>query len=181
MEFNYQLEERDFLNFQLYFASKSPQIKKQRSTARILGAIVLFLMAILFFATNERFEAYYFLASTVIILMVYPYLSALALKYSFKKFVKNNYREECPKSIRLKIDHATIESIEEKGHSKFDIRDLTKITEIKNYFFIHTDEITAIIIPKNQLENTDNIRNYLSRIADDHNIPFDNEPNWKFK
>lgn len=83
--------------------------------------------------------------------------------------------------MKIILDEARIEIDSNKGHSSFDINNIQTITETGKYFFIATNQDKTIIIPKNQLNNPEEVAKQLKDYESSQQFPFIQELNWKWK
>ncbi|WNM18170.1 hypothetical protein [Flavobacterium capsici] len=90
MELEYSLNEEDYLTQQLYSASKSDRVKKQRFKSRLLVALIFISLSYLFYAKEDNFLMYYFAGFSILTFIFYPYYQKKALLQTLSKVYNRN-------------------------------------------------------------------------------------------
>lgn len=182
IELNYTLNEEDFLDFELYQASTDESIKKLRikEKYRIIG-LSLLCAFILFFDEDYRLYSYFFLGSSILFLVVYPWWSSWFYKRMYRKRIESIFNGYLPYPMKIILDETRIEVDSNKGHSVFDINNIKTITETGKYFFITSSQGKTIIIPKNQLNNPEEVIKQLKNYESSQQFPFIQVLNWKWR
>ena len=84
MTFTYILTENDFLQNQLFVASKSKRVKKQRIKSWITVSLVFLVLSFLFYESGNTIMTYYFLGLGILAVCLYPFY----LKWFYKRYYK---------------------------------------------------------------------------------------------
>jgi len=182
MEINFTLTENDFLQQQLYLASKSKLIKKQKKLARVFVTLILLLIGFLFYLNKCLVEACYFTSAGIVCFFIFPIYLKHYYQRLFKKYVNENLKERVgiASSIIFKEDlfETTSENI---GKAELNFSSFENIIEIADYFFITFKASGNLMIPKDKIENVENLRNKLITITEKQQIDFLSELDWKWK
>lgn len=102
MELHYTLDQNDFLQHQLYLASKSERIKKKRRKSWGMACLASLSLCYLFFAMDNNFLMYSFLGFTIFTALFYPlYLRRLYYKH-YQKYIADYPRTDIIEGV-LKI------------------------------------------------------------------------------
>lgn len=179
IELNYSLNKEDYLNFQLFAATKNPVIKKQRLISRFLILLILALIGFLFLNTNTLIACYFFLAA-VAFFLIYPLYSKWFYKRHFKKHV-DQFFDPGVGVISVGFDDENMYLADKKSNSSVKLRELLGITEIANYFLIQVTKANYVIIPRREVEDIEKLRDYLQKCSKKVDIPYSVELNWKWK
>ncbi|MFV0420450.1 MAG: YcxB family protein [Dysgonomonas sp.] len=176
------LSENDLLNLQLFFASSDEEMKRQRKKEkyRILGLSAL-CSIMLFFEEGYRTYSYFFLGSTTLFLLVYPWWSAWFYKRMYKKQVSTFFKDKIPYRITLVLCNEYIDIESPKGNSRIYINNIKSITETGEYFFIVTDQKTSITIPRNKVVNAKGMQEQLEYYKSNYSVLFNQDLTWKWK
>lgn len=183
MTINYVLNKNDYLQHQLFAASKNERIKKKRRNSWIMMCIVSFCMSYLFFSSNSDFLGYYFLLVGLLSVFFYPIYQRWHYQRHFKKHIeeqrKNIGNEEC----EISFDNQFITTNDRTGTSKINIDETEVIHETSSYFFLRLKPGQTLIISKNTLKDVDvdSVRNEFINIANSLKIEFVSDLNWKWK
>ncbi|MBB4800546.1 hypothetical protein HNP37_000585 [Flavobacterium nitrogenifigens] len=182
MELNYSLTENDYLQQQLYLASKSKLIEKQRKISRLLVFVLLLVIGLLFFITKNMFLAYYFGIASIICFLLFPFYLKKYYYKLFKKYVNENFRNRIGIVSKIIFKEDTLEAFSEGiGNSVINFSVFENISEIQEYIFIGLKTNSNLIIPKNGIENVAVLREELKKICNKIKIEFISELDWKWK
>jgi hypothetical protein len=182
MELKYTLTENDYLQQQLYLASKSKLIKKQRKMAKFLILIILLLICFLFYVNNDLWFAYYFGGLGIVCFFLSPFLLRKSYQKSFAKYVQENFKNRIGIISTLLFKEDVLEAYSENiGSSEVKFSAFENISEIKDYFFIALKTGVSIMIPKSEVIDVEAVRSELKMITEKIGINFISELDWKWK
>ncbi len=178
MKVDFTLDEDDFLEYQLYVASKSKRIKNKRRNLRVLVTLLYFVWAIWKFMQDDDILFSSLLAVFALLWFIfYPIYSKYYHKKHYKKFVQENYQERFFKPIELEINKEQIRSKDYIGEGKINPSEVEALIELRNRFFLKLNSNASLIIPKRDLKNIDDFKNAFKEL----NIPIKDEHNWEWK
>lgn len=180
MTLEYTLEQPDFLEFQLFSASKSERILKSRRNSRIVLPIVYFILGTLLFVFADIVFGVVFIGIGLAWYYFHPNFTRKRYIRHFEKYLNENYRNRFGKPISLKFGEEFIETADYLSESKMRIREVEEINEIKDYYFLKVSSGESLIIPKNRLNERSDFHQYISKLANDLGIKYNTELNWKW-
>ncbi len=182
LELNYELEEEDLLQLQLYFASKDEmQIKQRRKEKyRMIGLSILCGL-LLFFDEGYRLLSYFFLGSSVLFFIIYPWWSVWFYKRMYRKHISESMRAEFPYNTKLLLGSEFIEIETKKGYRHYDVKEMDTIIETEHHFFIVTSRQVSIIVPKHRMNNAEEVKMRLLRYKENNQVSFVEDMYWKWK
>lgn len=108
MELKYTLTENDYLQQQLYMASKSRLVNNQRKKSRILVFIVLLGISLLFYMIGNTLIAYYLAGYGVICFFLYP----IYLKFYYQSEIKDYFFIALKTGVSIMIPKSEIIDVE---------------------------------------------------------------------
>lgn len=181
MELNYNLNEPDYLHFQMYYASKNETITKQRRLSRTLVLVVCALIGILFFLERNMFVGWYFVIAGFICYIFFPKYLNWFYKRIFRKNIARTYKDIVPVHIWLRFDDEKVVILDRGRTTSFSIDKIEEIIELKDYFYLRMSAIEYVLIPKEELNNEDDIRLYLQGLAGKFSLTYSLELDWKWK
>jgi hypothetical protein len=179
MTLTYRLTEDDYLQSQLFIASKSERIKKQRTRRRIWTTIVLLVLSVVCF--NDGFLFYYFLIIGIMSALFHSYYTAFLYKKHYKKNVADIHKYSFNETSNITFTDEAIETADRTGTSKINLTELETISETGSYFYLKLKSGPHLIIPKAQLHNSEDVRTLLTTLSKKLNINFISDLNWKWK
>ncbi|MDH6310810.1 Ca2+/Na+ antiporter [Dysgonomonas sp. PFB1-18] len=181
IELEFNLNEEDHLNLQLYAASQNPLIKKQRKRRAFLISGLFVLFGIVSFYSLSSYAGCIYIVLGVIFFILYPFYSTWLYKRHFKRHVKQYYDQAASNHISMKIDDENIMTYDAKGESTIKIKSLIEIIEISDYFYLQLSKAAYHVIPKKKINSVELLRQHLIKCANAYNIPVTIDLNWKWK
>ena len=174
MEFEYQIKESDYLDFQLYTVSKSPRFFKKQNNGRYFLAICSLITASYFLYSKNMGMLAYFGLTTVVFLLFYPKYYKWRQKVHYIKFIRRNYRNLFDKSEVMEVKGKQILLKNYTGEGTINSADLDKISETKNHFFIQLKSGASLIIPKTELTDTSIFKKEIKKLG----LPYEVDLEW---
>lgn len=188
MTLQYSLDENDLLQARLYAASKNKRIKKRRRRNWILMTFGYLLWGCLFWSFYKRFSkneflhiacAFFILA--ILVAIFYPFYQRYYYKRFYKKRIikKTKNKSESPSTYTFNDDFIGVK--DDVAEAKMKLSNFEKISETENYFYLKIKNSSYFVTPKAKIPSVDEVRNKLSAIAQQFNIPYVSDLNWKWK
>jgi hypothetical protein len=171
--------ENDYLQYQLYTASKSKQGSKRRLFFRWVLTTLFLVLGALFHLSDEPIIGNTFLIASVLGFLVFPYLVRRRLQQFYLNHIKENYaaRLNTPSTIEFKGDF--VESKGANGEAKLKLSSLVEVNEIAQHIFIKTNTSESLVIPKNQLDYKQFLEE-LKTATQNLNLHWNKELDWKW-
>ena len=92
MRLEYNLNENDYLQHQLFTASKTDRIKKQRRKSWLLVSVTFFIISLLSYKNEDKFPFYGFIIMGIISFIFYPIYLRNYYRKHYQKFIKDTYK-----------------------------------------------------------------------------------------
>lgn len=181
MILKYSLNEFDYLEHQLYIASKSKKIKKQRLRSLLVVSISILIIAYFFYKDDPIFSIYFFGFFLIITIFFYPMYLGKYYKRHYKNYLLEHYKNRFNKTSTITFKESNFETSSFVGESKINYSVIEDIIEIPNHIFIKLQTGGSLIIPKSNIENPKNVKLELKKLAKKLNIKFVEELTWKWK
>jgi len=182
MELKYSLTENDFLEHQLFLASKTDRIIKQRRKSWLLVSFIFFGLSFIFFQADSMMMVYYFLAFGILSLIFYPNYQKKYYKKHYQKYIADTYKNRFDQIATIKFEDDFIETTDMNSESRINYSAFVEFIEIENYFFLKLKTGGSIIIPKKlKHENIIDLKSELVHIFEQNQIKITEELNWKWK
>lgn len=177
MTLEYKIDEQDFLDFQLFTASKSDRINKKKRNGWILLTIGSIVVALYFYLNENVAMTIYFGLVAIACGLFYPKYFKWKYKKHYKPYIKENYSKRFGQIEALEINNDYIFSKDKTGEGKINISEIERVDETDNHFFLKISTGLSLIIPKKELENVDELRENFKEIR----LTVNNETNWTWK
>ena len=177
MKLEYTLDDDDFVQYYLYTASKSKNIKKKRILMRFLIPFIYLLFSLWEYFKENIWLSSIFLILALVWVIFYPLYTRYRYTKHYAKHVNENYKSRLFKPIKLEVTSDYILGEDFTGETKINITEVKSLTEISNNFFINVTSNASLIIPKRDIFNKDDFKEEFIK----KNIPIENELNWKWK
>lgn len=170
----------DLLNCQLFIASKSKNVKRNRRKTWLILLGCSLVCSVIFYTNDNSFFFYYCVIISILVLLFYPLYQKSLYKRHFKKFVKERFESirDVEYSIELNEDNIIADS--RIGKVIINSSEISEITETKDYFFIKISSGDTLTLPKRYFSG-DSLSQAISRISQKHKLSVNNELNWEWK
>jgi hypothetical protein len=178
MEIEFSLSRADYIDFQLFAATKSERIKKNKRNARNrLPIIYLIIGTILLVVVEDIIFAIIFYLFGVLWYLLYPTLTKRRYAKHYEKYVDENFKNRYDTLIKFNLldNYELIETIDFEGESKFKTSEIEKIFEIKRFIYIKMKSGSHFIIPKYKIENIDKLRQELITMSKTKNFEIETD------
>jgi hypothetical protein len=153
MTHKYQIHEKDYLDFQLYTASKGARFYKKMRNGRFFLTLTSLITASYFLYIKDWGMLTYFGLTTLVFFFLYPRYFKCRQKVHYTKFIRRHYRSIFGQNEALEVKGKTVNLINETGEGQLKASEFTTITETKNHFFAGLESGSSLIIPKGQLSD----------------------------
>lgn len=177
----YTLGEEDYLNHQLYVASKSERIISKRKRNRFLLPIFYVLFGVLSLFTGLLLLGITFVVLAIVWFFVYPVWEAKRYIRHFKGFIKENYKPEENGESTILFDENSLLASDSGSEGRVNYTELKRIEETPTLFILRMSGVQAFVLPKNQLEEVESFRKYLKSLSQKCQIDFVQDSEWKWK
>jgi hypothetical protein len=176
---SFKAHENDFLQFHLFDDATNTGVKKRRSISYI-GVIIT--AAFLGFITYQKIN-HISVSTMEIILVVFcicllPTFNKWSRKNQYRKFVRKTYKGNFGKLYTLNFNRDFIGLSDSAAESKIKLSEVDEVVETNKYFFVKLKTSASIIIPKEELENVDELRKELISVAGKAHVKFLFDSNW---
>lgn len=173
MRYEYKIHEQDFLDFQLYTASKSKSIRRKKRNGWAGLTVGSFALALLFW--GQGVLGVYFLVAGVLILLFYPTYFMWRYKRHYENHVKQSHKNRFGESVTLEIHSDHIFTKDRTGEGKTYLSVIDQINETSKHFFIQISSGLTLIFPKENI-NHEQLKEEFKAL----NIPIHEELDWKW-
>ena len=180
MKLNYTLDKTDFLNHQLYLASNSERIRKNRLKGRVWMIVLFLSLAYLFYIKLDRLLMFYFLGAAIIAALFYPYYSRLRYERHYTKHIDENYGNRINKPVTIQFADELIHSKDELSEGSVNLSAVTEIIEVPTAIYVRL-AANSLILPKKQIKDIEEAKVALKAIAARYHIAYRDDTNWQWK
>lgn len=181
MTLQYAFTEEDYLQHQLFVASQSPYIKKQRRQTWILLSVSCFIIGLLFHENDNSVMAWYFLIFGILALCFYPMYQKGYYKRHYQKYMAEHFSNKLGKAVTIVIENEYISTSDSTAEFKASITELEGIEETGDYIYLKIKAGGHLIIPKSQLSDVAAVRQYLKVICEKLGVTYTENLQWKWK
>lgn len=158
MKIKYNLTEDDYVNFNIYHLKNSSSLKRSIMINRFLTPLIFLVMPFVLGNISNISFGYW----AVIFVLTYILWVVLYEKNLYKinkkriiKMLKENSNEGLLGEKTLEVDEKQIKSIDKSGESTIYIKTIKNIVEDKEYIFVYTNSVEAIVIPLRAFSNNE--------------------------
>ncbi len=177
MKLEYKIEENDFLDFQLFTASKSERINKKKKNGWLSLTIGAIIVGVYFYLNQNILMAIYFGLVSLACGLFYPKYFKWRYKKHYKAYITENYSKRFGLTEIIEINDDFILSKDKTGEGKIKLAEIEKIDETGNHFFLKVSTGMSLIIPKDRISSPNILRVEFEKLG----LKINNERNWKWK
>ncbi len=181
MTIEYSVDENDFINFQLYVASKSDRIRKKRENNKWIVPIIYGVIGILFLFKENLIIAISFFAFGMLWLFIYPIWERRHYVKHFQSFIRENYKERVRKPTTMEFGTDFLFARSGEMESKIPKKEIEEIIELPEMILMKLKTGQAFIFPKNKIKDLEEFRTMLKELAGHLNISYNIEESWEWK
>ena len=180
MQLQYSLEENDYLQYQLYAASKSKNIKAQRMRTFMMMIATFALLSYMVYSPGDSLS-YLIMTFFGMLLILYKWYEKKRYSDHYRKNIAENYKERFGLISTLTFTENQIIEENKLGESKINYESLSEINEIKDYYFLKLITGQSLIIPKKVIPNKSDFTLKLEDLKNRFNLENNVDLDWKWK
>ncbi len=175
------LNENDFLTYHLYSASKSDRIKKKRNRNKVMLPLAYLVLAFLLFNLGDITLGVIFLFLGLLWFLFYPMYETKRYIKHFQGHIKDTFKNRIDASATIQLDDDFLSEKSDVGESKIKTTEIEEINEIDSAVYIKLKTGESIILPKNVINNMEEVIIYLKKLASQLNVNYNIETDWIWK
>lgn len=181
MTITYSIDEKDFLDFQLYTASHSPSIRQRRFRARTYPPIMYLVFAGIMFYYHKPDLTIIFAVLAVAWYFFYPLREKRLYSNSYEKFIRENFKDKFGKPATLTINDHYIINKDEISENKMQLSEIAEINEIPGLILIKLKKGQSYILPKDKISDTEAVKAMLKAVASEIGVRYNDLGDWKWR
>ena len=181
MTIGYFLDKDDFLNYQLYTASQSENIKKKRLRGRIILPVIYLLFGLLGFSNQRNGMMIVAIIVALLWYFCYPLWDRKRYIRHYEQFIKEHRKERDGKAATLTFTKDFIYAAEGEMESKIPVAEIEQVTEINTNIFIKLKSGQSLILSKNKIDEVGDFIIFLKAFAEKLGINYSRELDWKWR
>ena len=175
------IDENDLLTCQLYYASKSKQIKKKRQKNRIIIPILYTVFALILYFIDKSIISYLFFIFAILWYFLYPIYERRRYIKHYTTWNKENSLNKIGKVATIEFSNEFIITKEGINEGKLSTAEINEINEIATAVFVKLKTGNSIVLAKNKIKDFDQVISTLKELASFLNIKYNVETSWKWK
>lgn len=182
MKYTFSLDESDLLTHQLFLVSNSkPAIWRRRKTW-LFTTITFMALASLFYQLSNKFLTNYFLRIGIICLIFYPLYSRWKYKRHYTRHIREHLSGSIDKQTTLEFQEDFVFGKDEtNSESKVSYSLVESFNELPQHFLLKLRGGQALIIPKNKISDTEQLRSDILDVTKKMSKELKNYTNWKWR
>ncbi|AXI10808.1 hypothetical protein CUC15_18475 [Oceanobacillus zhaokaii] len=168
MEINYNLTEEDYLNFNLFHMKNSKSVMNSLKMQRFLTPIFFILISYLFSQLGDTpflFAFIPFLIISIIWIVFYPRFFYKTVIRNVKKMIREGRNGGLIGKHRMIITEDGITETTSTDETKVNWSGIQAFKEDNDYFYLYNSSVSAYILPKRELKNADEVKDYLKKYS----------------
>lgn len=179
MNLNYSLNQNDFLQYQLFTASKNKTLIKQKRRSLLWIFLATIIIGINIYNSTKN-GLLYFIPVCLIILPAFYFLIKWQYKSHYLKYIQQNYKEKIGFVSDFNFKNDELIVINSMAESKIHYSSFSEINEIQDYYFLKIKTGESFIIPKSVISKRHEFEQIILLLKEKYNIKEVVELNWKY-
>jgi len=181
MTYSYIPAESDYLNYLYYVTTKSKRVVRKRTMNKLVILFLYFIAGLFLYNSQGPVNSGIFFVLCLPMYFFYTYFEKRQYSKHFLKYIKANYNQEIGVNTTIELDDEGISVAVNDSKTKMPWTDIAIISETGSLILVEQKDQNAIVIPKQNTNQIAELIAELRRMASDHNIPYNEELNWKWK
>lgn len=181
MIIDFKIEEKDFLIYQLYAASKSERIKKTRRRSKIVAPLIYVIVGFMFFFPARYSTAIILFIIGLLWFFIYPLWEKGHYVRHYRHFIKENYKDRFGRTATLEFNNDFILERDNGSESRILTTEVEEINEISTMIFIKLKGGQSVILPKDKIADIDQLTTRLKELSIHLRIKYNIDEQWKWK
>ena len=173
MELEFELLEKDYINFNINNAKKSSSLKKSIFRQRILGPIIFLIIPFIIKTYSEIPIWYWFIifgALSVVWIIFYPKYIEWEMARRVRKMLKEGNNENLFARRKIIISDKGVLERSSFGETNMKWKQIDKVEEIVDYIYIYISSVSAHIIPKRVFRDENEKQTFIKEIQKYHEV-----------
>ncbi len=180
MRFEYQLDEKDYMNYLLYSTSKSKKVVKRRALNKILLMAMYFITGMFLWNKNGPVASAVFFVLCIPLYFLYSHFERKQYHKHFSRFIQGHYKEWMGKDITVDVEDDNIHIVDEDDTTLV-ASDIEWVGETGEQIIIQAKAGKAFIIPKKKLTDNQALSTKLKEMTGAAQVAYNEELAWKWK
>lgn len=176
MKFEYKTTEEDHLAFQLFAATKSARLMKQKKVGRLFFTLAFLAIAVYCYLKGNLTLAIIFTLYASTVGFLYPRFFRWRYKRHYTKHNKEHRSKLFDEITQMEISKDHILTKSKSGEGKFYVAEMDHVNETSDHFFIQLSTGPFLIVPKQELDDPTELKNKFAAIG----LELKDETDWKW-
>jgi hypothetical protein len=146
MKIQYLIQEEDFYTYQVFTASQSKRVQRQRSRGRLI-LLAMCTLGMWVFYFDNALMTFYFAGVFLAVLLGYGRYFSWRFKKHYRAHIKEYYSGRFGLEETIVLEDEVVISTNKMGESKLNISEFEKISETRSHLFLHMSTGNTLIIP----------------------------------
>lgn len=165
MELNYKLTEQDYVDFNLFHAKNSKTVKKSMMVQQVSGPVIYLLLAFIISMMLELSFISLFIPALIMSILwffLYPAYFFRLIKSNASKMLREGKNEGVLGPHTMIFTEEGLREISPRGDLTVSWSGIENVGEDPSGFYLYNSGMTALIIPKKDLENSSAVGEFLA-------------------
>jgi hypothetical protein len=180
MTLTYKLSANDFLTYQLYTASQSGRVQKQRTRNKWVIALIFWVLGFILLYQRSFVEGSLALAVSVAWYFLAPIWERRRYINHYRAYISSTYGERLGAPTSLKIERDELFAKDEGSETKVMTGEIEEITELPSLILMKLKTGASFIIPKKEIDAAALIA-HLENMASEWRINYTVKTDWAWK
>lgn len=166
MKFNFTMNREDYLQYYLFNASRNERLAKRRKRTRLFPLLLCIPLSVLYLYQDMLLPGLGFVVVSIVWYLMMPRFDGKMYQRSFERFVDKHLKDDFGDKLSVELLGKDCILKSRAGESRFSQSQIIEFFETGAYFFLFMDNGQSTAIPKNQIENSDDLKRLFTEIVE---------------
>jgi hypothetical protein len=181
MKIEFEISEEDLLAHQLFATANAISVRKRRGRGRILLVLIYLIAGIFIWTSSGAVIAILFFLACFPLYFLFLRLESNQYLKQIKAFVKEQMKEREAAVTTLHFEDHQVTMADGSNASTIPLSEINTIFEIQHLYSLKLNNGQAIVLPKHHTNPSQDTDAKLHQLAEDLEIPFIQQLDWKWK
>jgi hypothetical protein len=181
LNINFTVSAEDFLNHQLFIASRSERIRKKRAKLKYTVPVLYLLFGVVLLLGSRFVLGGIMVGVSILWYLFYPKWERTSYVKHYKNVIDDYFKDNINSEMSVDLQEDVIHGVSNGTESRLETKGIQEFVEAPTAFYILLSGGQSIILPKQNLQDEAAVKAKLQAIAAHVQIPFEIALNWTWQ
>lgn len=180
MLFTYSLDQNDYLDYLFYSTSKSKKVQKRRALNKLVLMVIYVVTGLMLYNRSGPIASAVFFLLCLPLYFLYSLFEKKQYTRHFVRFINDHFNDRIGKVASIELKDDGFDVIDDENN-QYTYEDIEEVSETNSLVIVQLKSGTAILLPKNKIQNWESLSERLSERATVKSVKYTKQLNWKWR